>query len=286
MKPIPTPWPAAFYRSLFQNWRVRGHMRLGSWMSRLFPSMQNVAVPHHAGELHLDLRDLDQQRIFLDGGVKAEPDEVALVQTLVKPGNIVMDVGAHLGVYSTMLAELVGPSGLVLAYEPHPTMIYLNAIPYQQLIVRPFAVSEQEGAIGFETDRSSALSHVSTTATSTSNLKSVTLDQEVARLKLPKVDFLKIDVEGHEEFALRGASRLLTNDSPPILLFEFVPFFRPRWKQGAIQTLKNMLKPGWSGLALGFDGTKKEWNDWSEAAANTNYLLIPPHRSELFRELR
>ncbi|MFT3878135.1 MAG: hypothetical protein QM703_00565 [Gemmatales bacterium] len=156
MKPISTPWPAAFYRSLFQNWHVRGHMRLGTWMSRLFPSMRNVEVPHHQGKLHLDLRDHDQQRIFLDGGVKAEPSEVALVQTLVKPGNIVMDVGAHIGVYSTMLAELVGPTGLVLAYEPHPTMLYLNATPYQQLIVRPFAVSEKEGGIGFVSDRSSA----------------------------------------------------------------------------------------------------------------------------------
>ncbi|MFT3878136.1 MAG: FkbM family methyltransferase [Gemmatales bacterium] len=130
------------------------------------------------------------------------------------------------------------------------------------------------------------LSHVSTTDASSSDLKSVALDQEVSRMKLPKVDFLKIDVEGHEEFALLGASQLLTSETPPVLLFEFVPFFRPRWKQGAIQTLKNMLKPGWTGLALGFDGSKKEWYDWSEAAANTNYLLIPPHRSELLRELK
>lgn len=248
--------------------------------------MQNVTVPHHAGQLHLDLRDLDQQRIFLDGGVKSEPKEIELVQSLVKPGNIVMDVGANIGIYSTLLAELVGPSGLVLAYEPHPKMLYLNAIPYQQLIVRPFAVSEQEGMIGFVSDRSSALSHVSKSDSSMKHLKCVTLDQEVARLRLPKVDFLKIDVEGHEEFAMLGARRLLTSDSPPVLLFEWVPFFRSRWKVGAIQTLHKLLNPGWTGIALSCEGTKKVWNDWSESTADyTNYLLIPPHRIELIGEL-
>jgi FkbM family methyltransferase len=294
-------WPALAYRQMFQNWRVRGHMRLGTWMSRVFASMQDVTVPHHAGILHLDLRDLDQQRIFLDGGVKFEPREVALVKAIVKPGDTVLDVGAHIGVYSTLLAQLVGTTGKVVAYEPQPRMLELNAKPYPQLIVRPCAVSDKAGTITFVSERSSGLSHVGVPPSGgqreqfspnsppeggTPTVATVTLDEEVRELQLSKVDFLKIDVEGHEEFVIQGARHLLTSDNPPILLFEWVPFFKPRWKQGAIQTLKSMLKPGWTGIALGFDGSTHLWNDWSEAAENTNYLLVPATQSSKLDAIR
>ncbi len=275
-------WPARVYRQLFKNWRVRGHMRLGTWLSRVFTSMQDVTVPHHEGILHLDLRDLDQQRIFLDDGVKFEPREVALVKAIVKPGDTVLDVGAHIGVYSTLLAQLVGRKGKVIAYEPQPKILELNARPYPQLIVRPFAVSDQAGTIRFVAERSSGLSHVTTGNGGATEVRTVRLDDELRELNLTHVDFLKIDVEGHEECVLRGASRLLTCDNPPILLFEWVPFFKPRWKQGAIQTLKQILAPGWTGIALGFDGSMNLWNDWSEAAENTNYLLVPAnHQAKL-----
>ncbi|HMO35699.1 MAG TPA: FkbM family methyltransferase [Gemmatales bacterium] len=282
--------PARLYRQCFRHWRVRGHMRLGTWLARLFPSMRDVTVPHHQGLLHVDLRDPDQQRIFLDGGVQFEPREVALVKTVVEPGHTVMDVGAHIGVYATLLAQLVGHTGKVLAYEPQAAMLLRNAVPYPRLEVRPVAVSDRSGALPFVQERSSGLSHVEKQAPSVSarpsgkenqdqeKVTTVTLDHEVEQYQLQQVHFLKVDVEGHEEFVLRGARRLLTSAYPPILLLEWVPFFRPRWQNGAVATLREMLSPGWTRFALGFDGTTREWTDWSEATENTNYLLVPEHR--------
>lgn len=284
--PQQTPLPATIFRKLFQHRRIRGHMRLGTWMSRFFPSMRDVVVPHHDGVLHLDLAEMDHQKIFLDGGVQFEDREVELVKALVKPGDVVMDVGAHLGVYATLLAQLVGDSGLVLAYEPQPRMLHRNAAAYPQLIVRPFAVSQHEGTASFQAERSSGLSHIEPAANHLPQTRTVTLDQEVERLRLKQVAFLKIDVEGHEQFVLQGARQLLTSQQPPILLFEWVPYFANRWTTGAIQTLRTILGAGWVGFQLGFDGTTAPWNDWSEAKENTNYLLVPPHRAAMVQGIK
>ena len=49
-----------------------------------------------------------------------EPEQTALVETLVKPGDTVVDLGAHIGYYTLLFAKLVGPSGHVVAFEPSP----------------------------------------------------------------------------------------------------------------------------------------------------------------------
>lgn len=250
--------------------------------------MRDVVVPHHAGVLHLDLAEMDHQKIFLDGGVEFEPREVELAQALVRPGDVVMDVGAHLGIYATLLAQLVDTSGLVLAYEPQPRMLHRNAAVYRQLIVRPFAVSETEGSAPFMSERSSGLSHIEpgTGQNHLPQLMTVTLDDEVKRLQLPQVHFLKIDVEGHEEFVLQGAKQLLTSKEPPIVLFEWVPFFANRWKHGAVQAVRNIISADWHGFQLGFESKPAAWNDWSESKENCNYLLVPPHRMDMVETIK
>jgi FkbM family methyltransferase len=56
---------------------------------------------------------------LLDGG-RYEPASSAYMERTVKPGDTVIDVGAHIGYFTLLLAALVGPKGRVFAFEPHP----------------------------------------------------------------------------------------------------------------------------------------------------------------------
>jgi len=69
------------------------------------------------------LDDVDSLRLR-ERGIH-EPGVTALVREKVKPGDVVLDIGAHIGYYTLIFAELVGPRGQVLAFEPRPDNVKL-----------------------------------------------------------------------------------------------------------------------------------------------------------------
>lgn len=280
----PTPLSARLFRALFRKSRPRGYMRVGTWMARACSSMQNVEVPLGNGSsLFLDLRKIDHQPIFLDGRITFEAEERNSLSYFVRSGGIAVDVGANLGIYTVTLASLVGPRGLVLAYEPRPEDVRANTSKLPQVIVRPFAVSDEEGELPFREERSTALSRtVSTNEAVMSNLRvaSVTLDAEVSRLRINSVDFLKIDIEGAEDRALLGASRLLSGSSPPIVMFEWIPAFQARWTYGAFGVLRNIIGDDWRMFRVGWGRPTTEIIEFKEPLENANILAFPPGRGE------
>jgi FkbM family methyltransferase len=134
-------------------------------------------------------------------------------------GYDVIDVGSNIGLFSVKAAREVGPEGKVISIEPHPVAFELlrHNIQVNGLKnVTPIPV-----ALGSRQDEAPLLfSRGSTVGTfydsilhSQDNARTVvrivTLDSLVAELKLERVDFLKIDVEGAEMDVLEGAAGLL-----------------------------------------------------------------------------
>ena len=67
-----------------------------------------------------------------------EPDTVRVVRGLVKPGDIAIDIGTHVGYYSVLLSKLVGAHGRVFAFEPHSSTFQLlkhNTARYSNVAV-------------------------------------------------------------------------------------------------------------------------------------------------------
>lgn len=132
-----------------------------------------------------------------------------------RPGDVVVDAGAHIGAFSLLASNLVGPTGRVHAFEPHP---------------ENFALLEENTR-----DRANVTRHLMglwawpgwTTMrreleanTGVAKLGDGDLKVYVAPLDslVPRVDFLKVDVEGSEIPVLQGArSLLLTNDTRVVL---------------------------------------------------------------------
>lgn len=160
-----------------------------------------------------------------------EKEETERVQDLVKPGQCVVDVGANIGYYSLVLAACVADPGRVHAYEPHPENYALllhnqSQNGFKNIVPRNVACSSLAGwmylhlspiSSGMHTIEKSMLERDTYQTTRTLEVRTVILHNE---LRDWKIDFMKIDVEGHELEVLIGAEGILTRDKP-ILMVEY-----------------------------------------------------------------
>lgn len=139
--------------------------------------------------------------------------------TEFKKGDIVLDCGANVGVF-TRLAVRRGV-GKVIAFEPNKkTADYFRAnfkdeLASGQVMLLETAAWHQTEMLSFERD--DLMFRVSTEPT-TVQVSAERIDDIVARLKLPRVDFIKMDIEGAERHALDGASATLRKDHPRLAL--------------------------------------------------------------------
>jgi len=137
-----------------------------------------------------------------------------------KLGDVVFDIGAYVGDTALWFSKAVGPQGKVYAFEPEPSNFnklkanlernkVTNVIPLQ------LAVSETEGEMQVS---SAAGSSVITQAGTGLSVKVTTIDKFVEANKLPRVDFIKMDVEGHELKVLEGAHETIQAFKPSLAL--------------------------------------------------------------------
>lgn len=152
-----------------------------------------------------------------------EPEVQALLPEVVRPGHVMYDVGANIGLISVAAAQLVGPAGRVFAFEPLPdTAAVLEAVAAENglrqitVIRRAVADRVEQGVMG-EHDVLSTASGASGTVVPVTTLDAFVYDEGF----LPP-HVIKLDVEGAESRALSGMSRVV-DESRPVLLIEIHP---------------------------------------------------------------
>lgn len=156
--------------------------------------------------------------------------EIEFWRTQLQPGMTVIDVGANVGVYTFSAAKAVGPSGQVIAIEPFSYCVRcLNETRYRNQLdwvkIYGAAASNQSGQAILSLHPSNELNEL-VVASSPQRQKStnpyetvdcLTLDSLITHENLQRVDWLKIDAEGHELQVLNGSSQLLQKFKPGIL---------------------------------------------------------------------
>jgi len=156
-----------------------------------------------------------------------EPETFAFLRENCRTGDAALDIGAHIGLFSVVIARLVGPSGRVLAFEPTPTTrkvlertLRLNGLE-DRVELRSEAVSSKSGtATFFDTgDLVSNANSLVATARHDGEIRvnTVSVDDLVDAGGL-SVGCIKIDVEGAELDTLRGAARCLETQRPALAL--------------------------------------------------------------------
>lgn len=154
---------------------------------------------------------------------------------VVRPGMVVADVGAHVGVHSLALAERVGSQGHVCAFEPVPHVVALlrrrvrlNQMQSRVTIV-PCGVGDVEGHDQMHVDPVSAdpgnsfVRRPYAQSTSPIRVETVTLSAFFeARGTLP--DVVKVDTEGYESRVLRGCAGLVRRQPRVVLVLALHPW--------------------------------------------------------------
>jgi FkbM family methyltransferase len=158
-----------------------------------------------------------------------ECDEVRLARRVLKPGDTAIDAGAHIGFFTMHMADAVGASGRVYAFEPLDTNAALLERSIEEnhfadrVVFRHAAVGATSGTatltFPLETLNSGGAYLLRDgTAALTGNQKRQVPVFALDALEIRRpVRFIKMDVEGAEPLVVRGASRILAEDRPTIV---------------------------------------------------------------------
>lgn len=172
---------------------------------------------------------------------RREGPTMELFSRLVEPGDKIVEVGGHIGFISTYFAALVGERGLVYVFEPG-----VNNLPYIRKNVSPdlaprhatqiklveMAVGERDGTATFYEDSLTGQNNslVQDFAGLKRNQKNSFVRSEVVPRQVQTValdsyfssrggvDFIKVDIEGYEWGAIRGASHIIAQHQPKMMI--------------------------------------------------------------------
>lgn len=162
-----------------------------------------------------------------------EKETTDLFKKIVRPGMVVVDIGAHIGYYSRIFSRLVGKEGVVYAFEADPENFELlerNTKHLYGVKRYPIAISDRPGTVSFYhcEGKSGLHSLVANIPPGNVSIRKISvptsdLDSILSKEGVKKVDLIKMDIEGWESTALEGMLEILKNNRPIQLVFEFAP---------------------------------------------------------------
>lgn len=172
------------------------------------------------------------QAYIVKGGWEEETTK--LFKSIVKEGDIVVDIGANIGYYTLMASSLVGPSGKVYAFEPDPINhsllvknIELNG--FSNIVTEQKAVSDKNGKLKFYLNKDDVGAHTlyqPKFSCDVLDVESIRLDDYFSSKKIP-INFIKMDIEGAELAALLGMPNIIQANPGLKVVAEFhLPWIR------------------------------------------------------------
>jgi len=161
--------------------------------------------------------------------LRYERATVDYLKNLLKRGDVFIDVGAHIGYYARYASSLVGRTGRVFAFEPHPSnysMLVHNCRQLPQIESINAAVSDSSGQALLYEHSTSGSSHAFTDISGSGKtipVRKLSLDEWVHMNKIHRVDVILVDVEGHEISVLYGMRHIIENNPNMTIIMEYCP---------------------------------------------------------------
>lgn len=176
--------------------------------------------------LYLDRTDETISRNLLAGSY--EPLETQAFKEFLKPGQVVLDIGANIGYYTTLFSRLVGAQGRVYAFEPTPhtfKILQKNVLRNRCENTRVFkaGLSDKSGEAKIYVN---AYNKGDNRIYATPGMRTVPIRLECYDTFPPLagqfIDVVKMDIQGAEVLALRGMRRMLER-CKPLMIVEYTP---------------------------------------------------------------
>ncbi len=266
-----------------------GRYQLANALAKLASRPFLARLPHDLGgsTFICDLQDTISREVCFTG--RYEPQETQLAMRLLGPGKIVVDVGANWGYFTLVCAHLVGPTGRVLALEPHPRLSAMlaenaasNALTHVEALklaagadagTRRFVdFDEHAGNLGLA--RAAQQSEVSDF-----ECESAALDALLDAHGVSAVDLMKIDIEGGEVEAIRGMTNGLQRHRYNYVLLECHPAELARLGSTIDQCLEPFVQAGYRGWRI--DHSPEMHRRAAVSAIPAAELLTPIDRQSL-----
>ena len=226
-------------------WATVTALRLAwSLILKRFPPSGPLVVPFDEGRsrIYADMRTAFGRQLYRYRG--NDPD-LAFVRAHLQPGEVFVDGGAHVGMFTLVAASAVGPDGMVCAFEPNPETFEMlrRNVELNGLMKPPppgpsppegaaaacvklheEALGDREGEAAFtvmDGDRA-PWSHLGegteAPVSRTVKVRVTTLSSRIPREDWDRIGLIKLDLEGAEPAALRGMTPLLGLNRPDMLI--------------------------------------------------------------------
>jgi FkbM family methyltransferase len=270
-------------RALIRS-ELRGSTRLTTWLIQRLPSLHCAPVcVDNLPVVFMDLRHPTSQQWL--AATRWGVGERRAMDRFVKPGQVVFDIGANVGLHTAYLSRLVGQLGKVFAFEPNPALKQGLSRTCESLgnaHLFPIALSNKSGQVQLFVPADHTMASLRKWQPAIGvECKAYPLDY----LKLPQPSFIKCDVEGAELDVFQGATGVLNRPDAPIVLFEVNQHNVAGFGRGVTAAI-DFLK----GLQAGYQFFEIAEEDGAVSPLGevscTNVLAIPASittESEIFR---
>lgn len=173
------------------------------------------------------LNPLEKPKKITQGGVD-------FFRKFIKEGDLVIDIGTHMGDTTVPMGLATGPKGLVLGFDPNPHVFKIftvNAsLNKDKVNIRPlpYAITNEDGEFFF-TSSEASFNNGGIERSETNRHGNFTLNQKVKGInlekylkenlsdKLPKLSFIKVDTEGYDKTVLESIAGLLQSQKPTVV---------------------------------------------------------------------
>jgi FkbM family methyltransferase len=237
------------------------------------------------GTVGVDLRTPHGRRMFAYGF--CEPAARAM-RALLGPGDVMIDAGANIGLFTVLAAARVGSHGRVIACEPSPgTMELLRANVARNgfgwVEVREVALAEQPGRLEMQVFESgsgfSSFAPAESLGAKSIEVEVTTLDH-VAGALIERARLVKLDVEGAELRALEGARALIERARPDFIV-ELEPEHLERQGSSIADVQAVFDDAGYRGYAIAERGLEPLRGGWHRPAGDPNIVVRPQERESV-----
>lgn len=220
-----------------------------------------------------------------------EEAERKIIKRFVNPGMVVFDIGANIGLYTTIMAKQVKDEGHVFSFEPYSSTgdyLYYNVAlnELNNVTVEGLALTDADGQMDFYIfpegeDVYNSLGAQKRDVEKTKAVRKIQvqvskLDSYCKKNKIERINFIKLDVEGAEEKVFEGGREVFKAMSP-IIITEIYEKSAVQCGCSGVRMLKNFRQLGYFIYSIDEKSNLNKLTEFESLNDGTHYIILSKH---------